>query len=329
LEFAIIRATKLLLRNAMRNMMDLVKIPADEPFVSLFVHYCNNFTIKINDSNWNSILKQCIREKFPGVLTEEESNPNFELLKSVDVRDIVFGLADQLGFTFESKTMKKFKENPADFVFLDTDIHSIIPKNKHTFLNYFYEGTYLLLTSAEISDQEMQSNRLTKYAYRNLLASCTRVNNCPVNNFFLANTLHDYAMNLPKTKKEKALVLYKQGDWAYEKASSSKSKCSGGLWSDLYKNWACLLFDYGHLLNNSGQKSEGKKMIEKAFEKLENSRKPSTANQFFQMLGALVVRDEPKLNKLEQCKLKKQIERESSFRNLFKSSFQNNFKAVF
>jgi len=46
-------------------------------------------------------------------------------------------------------------------------------------------------------------------------------------------------------------------------------------------------------------------MIEKAFEKLENSRKPSTANQFFQMLGALVVRDEPKLNKLEQCKLKK------------------------
>jgi len=286
LEIGIGRTAKDIIRKVMRNMMDIVRIPANEPFLSLVVTYFNYF---LNPSeSFKKNLISAVLAKFPKLLAPEEMDPK-TLYNFFDRKIVISHCAEQLGVQLHS--INHFWKS-TNYVFLVSDIKAMNPTIKHSFLGYFYDGTRKLLDSGRAQGE--QRDRLVKESYQKLSMSVSRMNSCPINNFYSATAKSDYAKSyfeLNPKNKEKAIQLYADAEKEFLQTFHITSTVFEEDWNVAYVLYADMLLEFAKV-----DSKRSKELNEKSKKMLEKSTQMNTTNFVLVMFGQMISETRAKKN---------------------------------
>jgi len=226
------------------------------------------------------MLISAVVAKFPKLLTSEEMDPK-TLYNFFDRKIVVSHCAEQLGVQLHS--INHFWKSP-NYFFLVSDIKSMNPTIKHSFLGYFYDGTRKLLDSGKAQGE--QRDRLIKESHQRLSMSVSRMNTCPINNFYSATARSDYARSYFEThpkNKEKAIQLFNDAEKEFQQTFFITSRIFEEDWNIAYAIYADMLLSFAKV-----DTKRAKELNEKSAKMLEKSTQINTTNFVLVMFGQMI-----------------------------------------
>jgi len=240
--------------------------------------------VKVSRKN----LISAVLAKFPKLLAPEEMDPK-TLYNFFDRKIVISHCAEQLGVQLHS--INHFWKS-TNYVFLVSDIKAMNPTIKHSFLGYFYDGTRKLLDSGRAQGE--QRDRLVKESYQKLSMSVSRMNSCPINNFYSATAKSDYAKSyfeLNPKNKEKAIQLYADAEKEFLQTFHITSTVFEEDWNVAYVLYADMLLDFAKV-----DSKRSKELNEKSKKMLEKSTQMNTTNFVLVMFGQMISETRAKKN---------------------------------